>query len=109
MDLVRQNTHGNTDSGTQRQLWPCYDSDYTTETIARTSLCILQPYNIHVAHNLITPIWRLLTNVKDEDKAEDRQGRPENNGWTIDNMQPDCRLDWSESRLAGHFALVIFG
>ena len=45
----------------------------------------------------------------DEDKAEDRQGRPENNGWTIDNMQPDCRLDWSESRLAGHFALVIFG
>ena len=45
----------------------------------------------------------------DEDKAEDRQGRPENNGWTIGNIQPDCRLDWSESRLAGHFALVIFG
>ena len=28
----------------------------TTETIARTLLCILQPYNIHVAHNLITTI-----------------------------------------------------
>ena len=52
MDFVRRNTHSNTDSGTQRQLWPCYDSDYTTETIARTLLCILQPYNIHVAPGL---------------------------------------------------------
>ena len=42
MDFVRRNTHSNTDSGTQRQLWPCYDSDYMTETIARTLLCMLQ-------------------------------------------------------------------
>ena len=42
MDFVRRNTHSNTDSGTQHQLWPCYDSEYTTETIAHTLLCMLQ-------------------------------------------------------------------
>ena len=41
-----------------------------TETIA----CILQLYNIHVAHKLITTLRRLLANVKDKDKPEDRQG-----------------------------------
>ena len=29
MAFVRRNTHSNTDSSTQHQLWPCYDSDYT--------------------------------------------------------------------------------
>ena len=38
-------------------------------TIAR----ILQPYNISVAHKPITTLRWLLTNVKDKDKAEDRQ------------------------------------
>ena len=42
----------------------------TSETIAR----ILQPYNIRVAHKPITTLRRLLTNVKDKDKPEDRQG-----------------------------------
>ena len=42
----------------------------TPETIAR----ILQPYNIRVAHKPITTLRRLLTNVKDKDKPEDRQG-----------------------------------
>ena len=42
----------------------------TSETIAR----ILQPYNILVAHKPITALLRLLNNVKDEDKPEDRQG-----------------------------------
>ena len=42
----------------------------TSETIA----CILQPYNIHVAHKPITTLWQLLTNVKEKDKPEDRQG-----------------------------------
>ena len=42
----------------------------------------------------------------DEDKAEDRQGRPENNGWTIGNIQPDCRLDWSFC--TGHFWITTF-
>ena len=42
----------------------------TSETIAR----ILQPYNIRVAHKPITTLRRLLTNVKDKDTPEDRQG-----------------------------------
>ena len=42
----------------------------TSQTIAR----ILQPYNIRVAHKLITTLRRLLTNVKDKDKPEDSQG-----------------------------------
>ncbi|CAH3139990.1 unnamed protein product, partial [Porites evermanni] len=42
----------------------------TSETIAR----ILQPYNIRVAQKPITTLRRLLTNVKDKDKLEDRQG-----------------------------------
>ena len=42
----------------------------TFETIAR----ILQPYNLRVAHKPITTLRRLLTNVKDKDKPDDRQG-----------------------------------
>ena len=42
----------------------------TSETIAR----ILQPYNIRVAHKPITTLWWLLTNIKDKDIPEDRQG-----------------------------------
>ena len=41
----------------------------TSETISR----ILQPYNLLVAHKLMTTSRRLLTNVKDKDKPEDRQ------------------------------------
>ena len=42
----------------------------TAETIAR----ILQPYNICVAHKPITTVRQLLTNVKDKDEPNDRQG-----------------------------------
>ena len=42
----------------------------TSETIAR----ILQPYNIRVAHKPITTLRQLLTNVKDQDEPNDRQG-----------------------------------
>ena len=42
----------------------------TSETIAR----ILQPYNNRVAHKPITILRQLLTNVKDKDKPNDRQG-----------------------------------
>ena len=42
----------------------------TFETIAR----ILQPYNIRVAHKPITTLRQLLTNVKDKDEPNDRQG-----------------------------------
>ena len=42
----------------------------TSETIA----CILQPYNISVAHKPITTLRLLLTNLKDKDEPKDRQG-----------------------------------
>ena len=42
----------------------------TPETIAR----ILQPFNTSVAHKPIPTLRGLLTNVKDQDKLEDRQG-----------------------------------
>ena len=75
IDVVRRNTHGNTDSNTQTNSGPVTTATIpyirgTSETIAR----ILQPYNIRVAHKPITTLRRLLTNVKDKDKPEDRQG-----------------------------------
>ena len=42
----------------------------TSETIAQ----ILQPYNIRIAHKPITTLRQLLTNVKDKDEPNDRQG-----------------------------------
>ena len=75
MDFVRRNTHSNTDSNTQTNSGPVTTATIpyirgTSETIAR----ILQPYNICDAHKPITTLRRLLTNVKDKDKPEDRQG-----------------------------------
>ena len=76
-DFVRRNTHSSTDSNTQTnsQAGPVMTATIpyirgTSETIER----ILQPYNIGVAHKPITTLRRLLTNVKDKDKPEDRQG-----------------------------------
>ena len=74
-DFVRRNTHSNTDSNTQTNSGPVMTATIpyirgTPETIAR----ILQPYNIRVAHKPITTLRRLLTNVKDKDKPEDRRG-----------------------------------
>ena len=73
-DFVRRNTHSNTNSNTQTNVnsGPVTTLLYirgTSETIAH----ILQPYNIRVAHKPITTLRRLLTNVKDKDKPEDRQ------------------------------------
>ena len=42
----------------------------TSETISR----ILQPYNIRVAHKPTTTLRHLLTNVKDRDEPNNRQG-----------------------------------
>ena len=42
----------------------------TSETISR----ILQPYNIHVAHKPTTTLRQLLTDVKDRDEPNNRQG-----------------------------------
>ena len=77
MGFVRRNTHSNAGSNTQTNVisGPVTTATIpyirgTSETIAR----ILQPYNIRVAHKPITTLRRLLTNVKDKDKPEDRQG-----------------------------------
>ena len=76
-DFVRRNTHSNTDSNTQTNVnsGPVTTATLpyirgTSETIAR----ILQLYNIRVAHKPITTLRCLLTNIKDKDKPEDRQG-----------------------------------
>ena len=75
--FVRRNTRSNTDSNSQTNVnsGPVTTATIpyirgTSETIAR----ILQPYNIRVAHKPITTLRRLLTNVKDKDKPEGRQG-----------------------------------
>ena len=75
MDFDRRNTHSNTDSNTPTNVSPVTTATIpyirgTSVTIAR----ILQPYNIRVAHKLITTLRRLFTKVKDKDKPEDRQG-----------------------------------
>ena len=75
-DFVKRNTHSNTDSNTQTNVnsGPVMTATIlyirgTPETIAR----ILQPFNTSVAHKTTT-LQGLLTNVKDKDKPEDRQG-----------------------------------
>ena len=77
MGFVRRNTHSNAGSNTQTNVisGPVTTATIpyirgTSETIAR----ILQYYNTSVAHKPITTLRRLLTNVKDKDKPEDRQG-----------------------------------
>ena len=75
-DFVRQNAHSNTDSNTQTNFNSGHVTTVTIPYIRGTSETIsriLQPYNIHVAHKLMTTSRRLPTNVKDKDKPEDRQ------------------------------------
>ena len=75
-DFVRRNTHSNTDSNTHTNSGPV-----TTATIIyRTSEAPLKLFYVYynltiirVAHKPITTLRRLLTNVKDKDKPEDRQ------------------------------------
>ena len=76
-DFVRRNTHSDAYSNTQTNVNSGHVTTatipyirVTSETIAR----IIQPYNIRVAHKPITTLRRLLANVKDKDKPEDRQG-----------------------------------
>ena len=76
-DFVRRNTHSNTDSNTQTNVNSGHVTTATIPYIRGTSesiSCILQPYNMRVAHKPITTLRRLLANVKDKDKPEDRQG-----------------------------------
>ena len=72
-DFVGRNTHNNTDSNVNSGPVTTATIPYirgTSETIAR----IFQLYNIRVAHKPITTLRRLLTDVKDKDKPEERQG-----------------------------------
>ena len=75
-DFVRRNTHRATET-TETNKNPTSVTTATipyikgtSETIAR----ILQPYNIRVAHKPITTLRHLLTNVKDRDEPNNRQG-----------------------------------
>ena len=77
-DFVRRNTHSNTDS----TLRPTSTLALLRQRLYRTSEASLKlshvyynlTCNIRVAHKTTTTLRRLLTNVKDEDKPEDRQG-----------------------------------
>ena len=64
MDFVRRNTHSNTDSNTQTNSGP---------VPLKLLHVYYNLYNIRVAHKPITTLRWLLTNVKDKDKAEERQ------------------------------------
>ena len=75
-DFVRRNTHRTTET-TETNKNPTSVTTATipyikgtSETIAR----ILQPYNIRVAHKPTTTLRHLLTNVKDRDEPNNRQG-----------------------------------
>ena len=77
LGFVRRNTHSNIDSNPQTNINPGLVMTATISYIRGTSETItriLQPYSIRVAHKPITTLRRLLTNVKDKDKPEDRQG-----------------------------------
>ena len=73
-DFIKRNVYKNNEPNTTNaKLVTTATIPYikgTSETIAR----ILQPYNIRVAHKPITTLRQLLTNVKDKDKPNDRQG-----------------------------------
>ena len=74
-DFIRHNTYRNSEpNATNTNTTPVTSATIpcikgSSETIAR----ILQPYNIRVAHKLITILRQLLTNVKDKDEPSDRQ------------------------------------
>ena len=75
IDVVRRNTHGNTDSNTQTNSGPVTTATIpyisgTSETIAR----ILQPYSIRVAHKPITSLRRLLTNCQGQRQTGGQTG-----------------------------------
>ena len=75
-DFIRRNTYKPAEHyGTNANTTPVTTATIpsikgTSETIVR----ILQPYNIRVAHKPITTLRQLLTNVKDKDEPNDRQG-----------------------------------
>ena len=75
-DFVRRNTYKPAEhNGTNTNPTPVTTTTIpyikgTSETIVR----ILQPYNVRVAHKPIMTLRQLLTNVKDKDEPNNRQG-----------------------------------
>ena len=75
-DLIRRNIYGPTEvDATNMNPTPVTTVTIpyikgTSETISQ----ILQPYNIRVAHKPTTTLRHLLTNVKDRDEPNNRQG-----------------------------------
>ena len=75
-DFIRWNIHRPTDADATNQNLTHVTTvtipyiKGTSETISR----ILQPYNIRVAHKPTTTLRHLLTNVKDRDEPNNRQG-----------------------------------
>ena len=75
-DFIRRNTHRPT------YITEAKDNATPTTTatipyikgISENISCILQPFNIRVAHKPITTPRQLLTNVKDQDEQRNRQG-----------------------------------
>ena len=49
MGFVRWNTHSNTDSGTQRQLWPCYDTTMRLKLL-HVHCCVYYNLTIYMLH-----------------------------------------------------------
>ena len=74
-DFIQRNTHRPTTTTKAND----NATPTTTATIphikgiSETILCILQPFNIRVAHKPITTLRQLLTNVKDKDEPRNRQ------------------------------------
>lgn len=78
LEFVRQKTHSNTDSNTETNVnaGPVRTATIrtvhqrTSETITR----ILQPYNVRVAHKLITTLRRLFTRTKTNRRTDREKG-----------------------------------
>ena len=71
--FIRRNIYQPTEAdATNRDLTPVntVTIPYTSETMSQ----ILHAYNIGTAHKPTTMLWLLLTNVKDRDKPNNRQG-----------------------------------
>ena len=76
-DFIRRNTHRTTDTTETNRDSTSLTTTATIPYIKGTSEAIariLQPYNIRVAHKPITTLRHLLTNVKDKDEPNNRQG-----------------------------------
>ena len=108
-DFIRRNAHRPTETTeTNANSTPTTTATIpyiksTSETIAR----ILQPYNIRVAHKPITTLRHLLTNVKDKDEPNNRQGAVYKNkcsdcqasyiGSRRDWQEPQDKTDWTQT------------